>query len=157
MMKRITITIDEPLTDLLDAYMAAHGYDNRSEAMRDLVRDSLIRHAGSGLPSDACVATLSYIFDHETRDLPKRLMRLQQGNHDLSVVSTQLPLNHESVLAVSVLRGPVNAVRRLADAVTTERGVSHASLHLVPLANSEHPPHRHDGHSHPHTHDTPLG
>ena len=140
-MERITITIDEDLLGTVDAVMRARGYSSRSEAVRDMVRQAAAQEAtlSEALP---CVAVLSYVYEHGTRALAQRLTQTLHDHHDLSVAGMHVHLDHENCLEVSVLKGQAAAVRGLADALTAQRGVRHASLHLVPAEPTE------DRHSH---------
>lgn len=147
-MKRITITIDDDLLAAVDALVARKGYAGRSEAVRDLVRDAAKREAAADAP---CIATLSYIFDHSVRGMAQRLATAQHAHHDLGVASLQVHLDHESRLEVAVLRGPSGAIRRYADLVTSQRGVRHHALHVVP-ARMEEARHDHGAGAHPHLH-----
>jgi len=74
-MQRVTITIDDDLVAELERYMAAHGYANRSEAIRDLARSGLQQHAMQAAGRRQCLAALIYTYDHHQRELPKRLTR----------------------------------------------------------------------------------
>lgn len=130
-MQRITITIDDDLLQAVDEIMRRRGYGSRSEAMRDILREMVDRERLAA-PGAMCVGTLAYVFDHRTRDLAQRLARAHHDRHDLSVASMHVYLDHESCLEVSVLRGPLNQVRSLSDALATQRGVKHANLHLIP-------------------------
>ncbi|WP_149538178.1 nickel-responsive transcriptional regulator NikR [Siccirubricoccus phaeus] len=147
-MERITITIEEELLATVDALVARHGYASRSEAMRDLLRQAAAREAA---PETQCIATLSYVYDHAVRDLPRRLAQAQHAHHDLSIASMHVHLDHDACLEVAVLRGASGAVRRFADAVTSQRGVRHHALHLVP-ARVEEARHDHGAGAHRHTH-----
>lgn len=151
-MERVTITIDEALLATIDRLAARKGYASRSEAVRDLVREAMDREAREDAAAP-CVATLSYVYDHAVRDLARRLTQSHHDHHDLAVASMHVHLDHAACLEVAVLRGPTGAVRRFADAVTSQRGVRHHSLHLVP-ATEEVARHDHGAgpHSHPHTH-----
>jgi CopG family nickel-responsive transcriptional regulator len=80
-MPRITITIDDELAEELDHFMAGRGYANRSEAIRDLARSGLQQAATEVAGSRPCVAALVYIYNHEARELPKRLPRTVTGIH----------------------------------------------------------------------------
>ena len=107
---------------------------NRSEAVRDIVREAAARDrldTGSGESTD-CVATLSYVYDHERRDLNRRLTHAHHHRHDLSVATVHVHLDHGTCLEVAVLKGPLGDVRGLADSVTNERGVRHGHLHVLP-------------------------
>lgn len=149
-MQRVTITIDDELLALVDALAARKGYASRSEAVRDLLRASTGRDAALA-EAAPCIATLSYVYDHAVRDLAQRLTGAQHARHDLTIASMHVHLDHDACLEVAVLRGQSGAVRRLADAVTSQRGVRHHSLHLVPAELAE-GRHDHGGGAHPHPH-----
>jgi CopG family transcriptional regulator, nickel-responsive regulator len=136
-MERVTITIDAALLEAIDRLAARRGYASRSEAVRDLVREATDREAAMA-EETPCLATLTYVYDHAVRDLARRLTQSQHDHHALGVASLHVHLDHEACLEVAVLRGPAGAVRRLADAVTSQRGVRQHSLHLVPVQAAEH-------------------
>ncbi len=99
----------------------------------------------------ACMATLSYVFDYETRDLAQRLARAQHDHHDLVAANMRVPLDHSSCLELSVLRGASKAIQSFSDEITTQRGVRHANLHLVPVkVTSDRHRHGPDTRSHEH-------
>jgi CopG family nickel-responsive transcriptional regulator len=149
-MQRITITIDEQLAQELDTLVAARGYQNRSEAMRDLVRAGIV-HTNAATMSPQCVASLSYVYDPTTRELPKRLARWFQEHHNLCVSATRVALDHESMMEVCVLKGPTGEVRAFAEKLIAERGIRHGRLSLLPAA-IEVTKHAHGGHAHAHEH-----
>lgn len=149
-MQRITITIDDDLLGAVDGLMERRGYASRSEAFRDIVRDMLDRQKTDD-PKAACIATLSYVFDHATRDLASRLTHAHHDHHDLSVASMHVHLDHEACLEVSVLRGPSRTVTEFADTLATQRGVRHAHLHLIPVQVSK-STHKHGDQSSVHGH-----
>jgi len=145
-MQRVTITIDDDLADELDRFMTARGYANRSEAMRDLARSGLQQSSLETAASRECVATLSYVYDHEARELPKRLTREFHDHHDLAQATLHVHLDHESCLEVTVLKGRSTDVKAFADHVIAERGVRHGHIVFMPLQDSGH------GHGHGHGH-----
>ena len=145
-MQRVTITMDDDLAAELDRYMATRGYDNRSEAIRDLARSGLEQAAIETAGSRQCVATLSYVYDHEARELPKRLTRDFHEHHDLAQATLHVHLDHESCLEVTVLKGRSADVKAFADHVIAERGVRHGHVLFMPTDGSARA-HRH-GHGH---------
>jgi CopG family transcriptional regulator, nickel-responsive regulator len=151
-MQRITITIDDDLLEAIDGLMTQRGYASRSEALRDIVRDTMDRRR-TDYPKAACIATLSYVYDHATRDLAGRLTHAHHNHHDLSVASMHVHLDHKACLEISVLRGPSGTVSEFADTLATQRGVRHAQLHMIPVQVSK-TTHKHGGRSaaHPHVH-----
>ncbi len=131
-MQRITITIDDDLLDAIDAMSARRGYASRSEALRDIVREVVTGETAQA-GTTACIATLSYLFEHETRELARRLTAAQHDHHDLSVSTLHVHVGTADCLEVAVLKGSVDEVRRFADSVTTQRGVRMGNLHIMPL------------------------
>jgi CopG family transcriptional regulator, nickel-responsive regulator len=149
-MQRVTITIDDNLTAELERYMAARGYANRSEAIRDLARSGLQQHAMQAAGRQQCLAALIYVYDHHQRELPKRLTRGFHDHHDLAQATLHVHLDHESCMEVTVLKGPGEDVRELADHVIAERGVRHGQVVYLPAAPHTHEPAHRNGHSHSH-------
>lgn len=149
-MQRITITIDDDLLQAVDGLMTRRGYGSRSEAMRDIIREMVDRERLAEPDAD-CVGALTFVYDHETRELARRITTAHHERHDLSVASMHVHLNHESCLEVSVLRGGQAEVRAFADAVASQRGVRSAQLHVIParIATEEH---THGHHTHRHEH-----
>jgi CopG family nickel-responsive transcriptional regulator len=155
-MQRVTLSVDDDLLATLDRHMKKHRYASRSEALRDILREVAAREALAEKPGAEeggfCIATLAYVYDHETRDLGRRLTQAQHRHHDLQVATLHVHLDHESCLEVSVLRGPVKDVRAMADDTVSQRGVRHGQLHLVP-AELDHRRHGHGGRGdHDHIH-----
>jgi CopG family nickel-responsive transcriptional regulator len=153
-MQRVTITIDDELMTELDRIIAAHGYQNRSEAIRDLARAG-IREAAESLDQKRdCVAALVYVYDHAARQLSKRLADTFHDHHELSLASMHAHLDHDSCMEVTILRGKADKVRHFAEHVIAERGVRHGRVVLVPTGALAKPqPGRHEPHDHhPHPH-----
>jgi CopG family nickel-responsive transcriptional regulator len=160
-MQRVTITLDDELMTELDQIIAARGYQNRSEAIRDLARAG-IRQAAETLDTKRdCVAALVYVYDHNARQLSKRLADTFHDNHELSLASLHAHLDQDSCMEVTILRGKTEKVQHFAEHVIAERGVHHGQLVLVPTdllikphAHEHEHGHEHDdeGHEHPHKH-----
>jgi CopG family nickel-responsive transcriptional regulator len=150
-MQRVTITIDDGLAAELDRFMAGRGYANRSEAIRDLARSGLQQAATEVAGSRLCVAALVYMYDHEARELPKRLTRDFHERHDLAHTTLHVHLDHESCLEVTVLKGRGSDVQQFADRVIAERGVRHGHVVYLP-ADGAHTHGRGETHSHAHSH-----
>jgi len=149
-MQRFTITIDDDLLEAVDSLMEARGYASRSAAIRDMIRVAATQQAALA-EQTPCVAVLGYVYDHETRALAQRLTHTLHDHHDLSVAGLHVHLDHDTCLEVSVLRGLAGDVRGLADSLTSQRGVRHANLHIVPATVTQ-DLHEHGGRgtSHPH-------
>ncbi|HMD64991.1 MAG TPA: nickel-responsive transcriptional regulator NikR [Stellaceae bacterium] len=132
-MQRITITLDDELVAALDRVIAVCGYQNRSEAMRDLARAGMGQLQEPGDDLQGSVAALVYVYDHQERELAKRLTGSFHDHHDLSVASMHVHLDHDSCMEVAVLKGTLHEIRDFARHVAAERGVRHGRLISVPV------------------------
>lgn len=151
-MQRLTITVDDEFVGELDRIIEARGYQNRSEAIRDLARAGMRQSAEEAGNGGDCVAALVYVFDHHARELSKRLTSIFHDHHELSHSAMHVHLDHGSCMEVAVLRGDEAQVRHLSEHVIAERGVRHGRLVCVPVTQ-ESEKHSHAGeHSHRHTH-----
>ena len=142
-MQRVTITIDDDLDKELERYMRARGYENRSEALRDLARSGLQQAALEVAGPRPCVAALIYVYDHEARDLPKRLTRDFHDRHDLAQATLHMHLDHDNCMEVTVLKGRGKDVQEFANHVIAERGVRHGHITYMPAEAGAHQ-HNHD-------------
>ena len=156
-MQRVTIVLDDELAAEIDRLAKKRGYQNRSEAVRDLARGGLRLIAEENdVGSGDCVAALVYVYEHEARSLSHRLTKIFHDHHQLTVSAMHVHLDHGDCLEVSVLEGPVHDVRHLAEHVIAERGVRHGRIVMVP-ADIAREQHTHDGaptrrHRHVHGH-----
>lgn len=147
-MQRVTVTLDDDLMVEIDRLIETRGYQNRSEAIRDLARAGLKQAAQETGSRQTCVGVLSYVYDHAARDLARRLTSTFHDHHDLTISSLHVHLDHDNCLEVGILKGPMADVQHFAEHVIAERAVRHGSLHLVPAdVTQDH------GHIHPHGHD----
>ena len=127
---RISISLESALLDAFDRSIAARGYATRSEAVRDLIRDRLIREdAGDAAAEQVAVVTL--VYDHHARELAARLIDKQHHHHDLVVSSLHVHLGERHCLEVSVLRGPMGKVRHLGEELLATRGVLHGDVRFT--------------------------
>ena len=143
-MQRITISLEDALAENLDDYLGARAYKNRSEGVRDLVREAIDQHHSEASEHSLSVANLSYIFNHRVRSLASRLSDMQHMHHDLIASTTLVHLNHDYSLESIMLKGPTARVRAFADEIRAERGVRSSMLNLVGVHSDHHP----SGHSH---------
>lgn len=140
-MQRVTVTIDDELDAELDRFIRARGYASRSEAIRDLARSGLQQAAVEMGGARPCVAALVYMYDHEARDLPKRLTRDFHHHNDLAQTTLHLHLDHDNCMEVTVLKGRGSDVQEFADRIIAERGVRHGRVVYLPAAGG----HGHNG------------
>ncbi|MBI3701346.1 MAG: nickel-responsive transcriptional regulator NikR [Afipia sp.] len=146
-MERITITLDDDLLKEIDAMVGEHGYQNRSEVIRDLARGGLAqRSEEAGTKNSACVGALVYVYDHSARNLSQRLVDSAHHHHDIAVSTMHVHLDDDSCLEVTALKGSRDDIQHFADHVIAERGVRYGRTVIIPTGGKAAPSkatHRH--------------
>ncbi len=123
---RFSASLDAELLERFSAMAERHGYPSRSEALRDVIREALVRDEWA---NDAeIVGTITLVYDHHTRELSDRLTRAQHDAHEAILASMHVHLDHDNCLEVITVRGRASVVQGLADALIGTRGVKHGKL-----------------------------
>jgi len=146
-MQRITITLDEDLIADLDRLIERRGYQNRSEAIRDLARAGLAEAEHDKAAGGQCVAALVYVYDHAARDLTRRLTENYHHHHDLALATLHVHLDEDHCMEVTALKGEVAEVQHFADHIIAERGVRYGRVVTIPAGTGT-KVRRSRGHSH---------
>lgn len=123
---RFGISIDAKLIGRFDAAIRRKGYTNRSEAIRDLIRDVLVREEWGA--DEEIVGTVTIVYDHHVRDLTSRLVEVQHTEPDLILSCMHVHLDHHNCLEVVAVKGRAKKVRAFADEIIGARGVKHGKL-----------------------------
>lgn len=134
---RIGVAIDAELLAQFDALIERRGYGNRSEAIRDLIREELNQERIEA-PSQAVVGALTLVYDHHVRLLSERLTQVQHDHHAAIVSTLHVHLDHDRCLEVIVMRGTRSEVELIADRLMTAKGVLHGKLILSAVEQSAH-------------------
>lgn len=125
--ERFGVSMEHELLARFDERIRIAGYTNRSEAIRDIIRDYLIRQDWAAEDAEV-VGTVTLVYDHHTRQLEDKLTELQHDHHTNIRCSTHVHLDHHNCLEVVVLSGRASEVRRLAENLISTRGVKHGQL-----------------------------
>jgi CopG family nickel-responsive transcriptional regulator len=111
----------------LDALVREKGYANRSQAVADMVRAQIVEHlAPSG--DREIAGTVTVVYDHHQRNVQALLTDVQHDHPNLIVATLHVHLDHRNCMEVLAVRGRARAVRKLADRLTTAKGVKHGRL-----------------------------
>ncbi len=126
MLRRFSISLEESLLDKFDRYIQAHHYDNRSEAVRDLIRKALVKKEWQADKQVMGVITL--VFDHHQPKLQKKLTDAQHDFHHQIVSSTHVHMDHDNCMEVIIVRGKAGEMQELADRLISLRGIRDGNL-----------------------------
>ena len=129
-LSRIGVAIDSDLLEKFDGHIAKRGYTNRSEAFRDLIRDELVQKNWE-LPDSPVVGTVTLVYDHHVRLLNEKLTDLQHDSFHNVLSTLHIHLDHDNCLEVLVVKGKAAAVKKLADALISTKGVKHGRLTIT--------------------------
>jgi len=133
---RFSVAMDEGLLGLFDELVARRGSAvNRSEAVRDLVRDALVDAEWED-SDEEIIGTITMVFDHHASDLSEKLDSLQHAHHRQIISSMHVHLDAHNCLEVIVVRGASAEVRAIADGLLGTKGVKHGKL--VPTTTGRH-------------------
>ena len=124
---RISISLESALLEAFDQLIEGKGYATRSEAIRDLIRDRLIREGAKHQEGEQ-VAVVTMVYDHHARELASKLIDKQHHHHDLVVSTLHVHLGERHCLEVFVLRGTGHEVMHLGDELLATKGVLHGEI-----------------------------
>ncbi len=149
---RTSFTMEKELTEQLESLVKKSRYTNRSEFIRDLVRDRLVQKSWEG--SGDALGTITLVYDHEKRELSQRITHLQHHHVGEVLASTHVHLDEHLCAEMILVRGKAASIQALADALKSQKGVYQASLSMsgIVQVSYEKTTHRHAGHPHSHTH-----
>jgi CopG family nickel-responsive transcriptional regulator len=123
---RTGLSLEQELLDRFDDAIAKRGYENRSEAVRDLIREHLV---SDEIDQNRVVAgTLTFIYDHHRPNLTERLVAIQHEAHTQVLAATHVHLDHHNCLEVIIMKGRGGELKHVADQILSLRGVKHGKL-----------------------------
>lgn len=127
---RFGVSLDSDLLERFDALCDQRGYQTRSEAIRDLIRNTLVQQEWES-GNNTVTAVLTLVYDHHKSDLAQRVTNVQHDYHHLIVTTLHVHLDHNNCLEALVLKGAGNNVRALAQRLISTRGVLYGNLALA--------------------------
>jgi CopG family transcriptional regulator, nickel-responsive regulator len=125
--KRFGVSIESRLLEQFDSYIAANNYENRSEAIRDLIRKELVEQEWAKTNENVAGAIV-IVYDHHKREVVDKLLDIQHDFHELIISSQHIHLDHDNCMEIIVVRGRIAQVNDLAAKLKSIKGVKHASL-----------------------------
>lgn len=125
---RLSFSIERSLEEKLESLVRRSGYGNRSEFIRDLIRNRLVEEEWSG--NDEAVGTITLVYDHDARGVAEKLTDLQHDHHRTVLAATHVHLDHKLCAEVIICRGKPEAIRTIADRLRQQKGVLHGALSM---------------------------
>ena len=127
---RFGVSINENLLEAFDRLIVRKGYQNRSEAIRDLIRNQLVEMQWEK-EDEEVAGTVTLIYDHHVRGLSDLLLELQHKYHHLILSTMHLHLDHHNCLEVLAVKGTAKQAREVAERLISVKGVKHGKLTIT--------------------------
>jgi CopG family nickel-responsive transcriptional regulator len=127
---RISISLPDDLHAELDIMVAERGFESRSQAINDMLRQSLVEHKRQ-TSNEVMVGTITILYNNATRGLQKTLADLQYRYLDEVISSLHVHLMDNQTMEVILVQGPAQTVQQIANAIITLRGVITGKLQLI--------------------------
>jgi len=124
---RFGVSIEPDLLQKFDKIIKKKGYTNRSEAIRDMIRENLITQKIEDFQTEA-IGTLTMIYNHHAGNLTNKLLDVQHHHHKEILTTTHIHVDHDNCLEVLVLKGKAGRIKRLADNIKSLKGIKHGEL-----------------------------
>jgi CopG family nickel-responsive transcriptional regulator len=128
-LSRTGISLEQDLLAGFDKLIARRGYKNRSEALRDMIREALLGEAVDS--NKPVVGTLTLVYDHHVPGLSQKLTETQHGAGAMVLSAMHVQLDHDYCLEVIILRGKSRAIQEISDRMIATRGVELGKLVLT--------------------------
>ena len=126
---RFGVSLEKELLEKFDKLIKEKKYSNRSEAIRDLIRENLVKR--EWVEGKEVAGAITLVFDHHKRDLVNILTDIQHDFHTLIISSQHIHLDHDNCLEIIVVRGKPTEARELADKLKATKGVKYGSLSIA--------------------------
>ncbi|MFZ5760336.1 MAG: nickel-responsive transcriptional regulator NikR [Thermodesulfobacteriota bacterium] len=130
---RFGVSINDDLLQRFDELIAEKGYQNRSEAIRDLIRNALVEDELTNEETET-VGSISLVYNHHTRDLADKLTHHQHSHHQDIISALHVHLDAHNCLEIIVVRGKAKEIRKMADELIGTKGVKHGKLMMTTSA-----------------------
>lgn len=129
---RFGVSMDEKLLKDFDQIVHEKGYQNRSEAVRDLVRDAILQYHSTN-DSEIVAGTIMLFYNHHQNTLVNEMLSIQHDHHDRILATTHLHIDQHNCLELIVVKGIASELRELSDQLITLKGVFYGKLTVSPL------------------------
>jgi CopG family transcriptional regulator, nickel-responsive regulator len=125
-LSRFSVSMDSGLLERFDQQLEKQGYPNRSNAIADLIRESMVHQQWT--EGEEVAAAIIMVFDHHKRDLSHQLTHIQHDYHHIIISSQHVHLDHNNCLEIIIVRGSTAEVQALADKLRATKGVNYLTL-----------------------------
>lgn len=125
-LQRFGVSVDSDLLAKFDEFIADRNYENRSEALRDLMRDALVKEQWT--EDEIIAGAIAFVYDHHKGQLVNKLMEIQHDHHHIIISSQHIHLDHDNCMEIIMAKGAAKEIGQLHDSIRSMKGVKHVDL-----------------------------
>ena len=126
---RFGVSLGKELLEKFDDLIRRRKYTNRSEALRDMIRQELLKQEWEA--GGEVAGAITFIYDHHTRELLGKITDIQHDSQDVIISTQHIHLDHAHCLEIVAVKGRVKKVLKLADSLKAIKGVRHCALSMT--------------------------
>jgi CopG family nickel-responsive transcriptional regulator len=126
---RFGVSLEKDLLDEFDRFVRAGGFANRSQGLRSLIRDQLVKR--EWLKGKEVAGTITLVYDHHRRELVRKLTSVQHDFHDLIISTQHIHLDHNNCLEIVVVKGKPKEAQGLLFVLRAVKGVKHSAMSMA--------------------------
>lgn len=127
---RFGVSIENNLLDIFDKYRTEKGYTNRSEAIRDIIRDKLVGEKINN-ENTPCFGIITYVYDHHKRNIEKKLNSLQHEHFKSILFTSHVHIDHDNCLEIIVVNDRAGIIKAFTSKILSLKGVKHGKFVLT--------------------------
>lgn len=123
---RFGISIDQQLLEKFDNLIDKENYQNRSEAIRDLIRESLVEEEWSH--NQKIIGAIALVYDHHQRQLVNKLLDIQHNFHNIVISSQHIHIDHDNCLEIMIVKGASQFIKKFYNKIRATKGIKHVNI-----------------------------
>lgn len=131
---RFGVSLEQKLLDRFDRLIRKKNYTNRSEALRDLIRQELIKKEWD--EGGEVAGAITFVYDHHKRELLNKLTDIQHDTQKVIISTQHIHLDHDNCLEIIAVRGKAKDVQKLTDQINAVKGVKHCALSITGMGRN---------------------
>ena len=129
---RFGVSVEEDLLENFDRIIENKGYNSRSEAIRDLMRDYIIKEKWN-IKSEKVAGSISLIYEHDVYGLSEKLTDIQHHYHDVIISTLHVHLDEKNCMEVILVRGKVEKIKKLYNEISSLKWVRHTNISITDI------------------------
>jgi CopG family nickel-responsive transcriptional regulator len=126
---RFGVSLEEDLLFKFDCHIKKNKYTNRSEALRDMIREELVKKEWT--ENKEVTGAITLVYDHHTRELVTKVLDVQHDHHACILSTQHIHLDHHNCFEIIVTKGKSKEIEELYQKLKSIKNVKHAGFMMA--------------------------